>query len=178
MDKNTFIEINVLKTKYKIENLFEYLKKYSNKKIAVIFRNTESAEIIYNKAIKFNFSVSYNKKDEVIFCDYKFFKSNKLKIDIVIDYNIPESMDIIIEHIKKIKSKGKYFILYSNRDIVKIRHYNYENYEKSIYRNNMEKLGEVLWFIYNGECLLHQIKKYINIESPTKCLKCSSCKVQ
>lgn len=178
MNKNTFFEINVLKTKYKIENLFEYLKNNSDKKIAVIFRNTESAEIIYNKAIKSNFSVSYNKKYEVIFCDYNFFKSNKLKVDIVIDYNIPESMDIILEHIKKIKNNGKYFILYSNRDIVKIRQYNYENYEKSIYKKNMEELGKVLWFIYNGECLLYQIKKHINIESPTKCLKCSACKVQ
>lgn len=175
MNKNTFIEINVLKTKYKIENLFEYLKKYSNKKIAVIFRNTESAEFIYKKIIDNNFVVSKNK---ITFCDYICFKLYKSKFDIVIDYNIPESMDIIIEHIKKIKSKGKYFILYSNRDIVKIRHYNYKNYEKSVYRDNMEKLGEVLWFIYNGECLLHQIKKYINIEGSTKCLKCSSCKVQ
>ena len=178
MNKNTFFEINVLKTKYKIECLFEYLKNNNDKKIAVIFRNTESAEIIYNKAIKYNFSVSYNKKDEVIFCDYIFFKLNTLEFDIVIDYNIPESMDIILEHIKKIKNNGKYFILYSNRDIVKIRHYNYEKYEKSIYRNNMEKLGEVLWFIYNGECLLYQIKKYMDIESDTKCLKCSSCKIQ
>lgn len=175
MNKNTFIEINVLKTKYKIENLFEYLKKYSNKKIAVIFRNTESAEFIYKRIIDDDFVFSTNK---ITFCDYRFFKVYKSKFDILIDYNIPESMDIIIEHIKKIKSKGKYFILYSNRDIVKIRHYNYENYEKSVYRNNMEKLGEVLWFIYNGECLLHQIKKYINIEGSTKCLKCSSCKVQ
>ena len=30
MNKNTFIEINVLKTKYKIENLFEYLKNNSD----------------------------------------------------------------------------------------------------------------------------------------------------
>lgn len=175
MNKNTLIEINILKTKYKIENLFEYLKNNSDKKIAVIFRNTESAEFIYKKIIDNNFVVSKNK---ITFCDYRFFKVYKSNFDIVIDYNIPESMDIIIEHIKKIKSKGKYFILYSNRDIVKIRHYNYKNYEKSVYRDNMEKLGEVLWFIYNGECLLHQIKKYINIESPTKCLKCSSCKVQ
>lgn len=175
MNKNTLIEINILKTKYKIENLFEYLKNNSDKKIAVIFRNTESAEFIYKRIIDDDFVFSKNK---ITFCDYICFKLYKSKFDIVIDYNIPESMDIIIEHIKKIKSKGKYFILYSNRDIVKIRHYNYKNYEKSVYRDNMEKLGEVLWFIYNGECLLHQIKKYINIEGSTKCLKCSSCKVQ
>ena len=61
MNKNTFIEINVLKTKYKIENLFEYLKNNSDKKIAVIFRNTESAEFIYKRIIDDDFVFSKNK---------------------------------------------------------------------------------------------------------------------
>ncbi len=173
MNKDTFFEINVLKTKYKIEYLFKYLEKYNDKKIAVIFRDMESSNIIYKNIMDCYF---LNSKNNIVFCDYNNFKLYELQFDIVIDYNIPESMDIILEHVEKININGKYFILYSNRDIVKIRHYNYKNFKKRIYKKNMEKLGEVLWFIYNDECLLYQIKKYMNIESDTKCLKCSNCK--
>ena len=178
MDYNTFVEISVSKTKYKIDELFDFIIKNKKSKGVVFFRDSESASIIAEKANKENIIVSYNNfESEVIFCGLEKNVNDK-KFDFVVDYNIPENMEILIEHIDIVKPNGKYFILYSNRDVVKIHHYNYENFEFKDCRDRMEKLGEVMWLLYNKECLLMQLKRYLEFETSEKCGICTVCREQ
>ena len=166
------ININIYKTKYKINALKNFLKQNEGKKGLIIFKNSKSAFVIFRKFLKDGYDVGYKHTESGIgFIDTDFYKLKyetvlkyKNQFDFIFDYNFLEDMETYIKRLNLIKNNGLYEMVYSNRDIILIKEYSFKTFPKKEHRFNLKLLGELNWYIYtsNSENFLENIKKYIN----------------
>jgi ATP-dependent DNA helicase RecQ len=202
-DRNN-IYYRIIKTNNKDEELIKYLKD-KNEHILIYCLTIKNVIHVYNllkdkfKVLvyhgaldsnmkKYALEAYRNNKCKIIVCTNSFGMGINIKdIRYVIEYDIPASIEDLVQQLGRASRDGKYaegVVLFNINDIKTIEYFinSIDDEEKSyseivdIKREKIDKLDKVINLCLSKKCIRKNIANYFGFKTNFKCMMCSNCK--